>query len=111
MPSKLRDSGRRTGAKVAAAPRGRQPARKPDELQSIPGVGPSIAVDLRELGIRRVADLKGRNPERMYRRLIELRGAHQDRCLLYVFRSAVYFASTPRPRRELLDWWRWKDQR
>jgi hypothetical protein len=98
-------------AKVALAARRRQPSRQADELQTIPGVGPSIAVDLRELGIRRVADLRGRDPERMYRRLIALRGEHQDRCLLYVFRCAVYFASTPRPRRELLDWWRWKDQR
>jgi hypothetical protein len=98
-------------AKIVAAGRRRQPARPTDELQLIPGVGPSIAVDLRELGIRRVADLRGRDPERMYRRLIALRGEHQDRCLLYVFRCAVYFASTPRPRRELLDWWRWKDQR
>jgi len=98
-------------AKVATAGRRRQRPRAQDELQAIPGVGPSIAVDLRELGIRRVADLRGRDPERMYRRLIALRGEHQDRCLLYVFRCAVYFASTPRPRRELLDWWRWKDQR
>lgn len=74
-------------------------------------MGPSIARDLRDIGIRRIADLKGRDPERMYRRLISLRGAHQDRCLLYVFRCAVYFAGTPRPRRELLDWWRWKDPR
>ena len=27
-----------------------------DDLETIPGVGPSIAEDLRELGIRRVAD-------------------------------------------------------
>jgi pathogenicity locus Cdd1 protein len=70
-----------------------------------------MAVDLRDLGIRRVADLKGRDPERMYRRLIQLRGQHQDRCVLYVFRCAVYFASTRSPRRDLLDWWRWKDPR
>ena len=89
----------------------RQSSRGRDELQTIPGVGPSIAVDLAALGIRRVADLKGRDPERLYRRLIALRGEHQDRCLLYVFRCAVYFASPARPRRELLDWWRWKDQR
>lgn len=100
----------RTRAKVATARTQRQPKVK-DELQIIPGVGPSIAIDLRELGIHRVADLKGRDPERMYRRLIQLRGAHQDRCLLYVFRSAVYFASTPNPRPDLLDWWRWKDRR
>ncbi len=81
----------------------------PDPLQVIPGVGPSIAIDLRELGIHQVSDLRGRSPEAMYDRLIALRGAHQDRCLLYVFRCAVYFASTARPRRVLLDWWRWKD--
>ncbi len=80
-----------------------------DELQTIPGVGPSIASDLRELGIRRVADLKGRNPERLYQELIVRRGMHQDRCLLYVFRCAVYFASTRRPRPEKLKWWNFKD--
>ncbi|HXI19524.1 MAG TPA: helix-hairpin-helix domain-containing protein [Gemmatimonadales bacterium] len=83
--------------------------RQPDPLQLIPGVGPSIARDLRALGIRRVADLRGRDPERLYRRLILLRGTHQDRCLLYVFRCAVYFAGTPRPRLERLRWWYWKD--
>ena len=110
MPSKLRSRGKRTGAKVAAAGTGRQRGAPRDELQTIPGIGPAMALDLRDLGIRRVADLKGKDPERMYRRLIQLRDQHQDRCVLYVFRCAVYFASTPRPRPELLDWWRWKDQ-
>ena len=81
----------------------------PDELQSIPGVGPSIAEDLRELGIRRVADLKGRDPERLYARSNAKRGVVQDRCLLYVFRCAVYFASTKRPKPARLKWWVWKD--
>jgi hypothetical protein len=80
-----------------------------DDLQRIPGVGPSIAADLRELGIRRVADLKGRNPERLYARINATRGVVQDRCLLYVFRCAVYFASTPRPTPARLKWWAWKD--
>lgn len=80
-----------------------------DELQIIPGVGPSIAIDLRELGIRRVADLVGKDPEQMYQEMIVRRGMHQDRCLLYVFRCAVYFASTRRPRPEKLKWWNWKD--
>jgi hypothetical protein len=81
----------------------------PDPLRSIPGVGPSIAGDLRELGIRRVEDLKGRDPERLYARSNVLRGEVQDRCLLYVFRCAVYFATTRRPDPELLKWWNWKD--
>lgn len=80
-------------------------------MQVIPGIGPSMAVDLRDLGTHQVADLKGRDPEQMYRRLITLRGAHQDRCVQYLFRGAVYSASTLRPHRALLDWWRWKDQR
>ncbi len=82
-----------------------------DDLQTIPGVGKSIAVDLRDLGIRRVADLKGKDPERLYARINARRGVRQDLCLLYVFRCAVYFASTRRPKPELLKWWNWKDRR
>ncbi len=44
----------------------------------------------------------------MYEALCERRG-HQDRCLLYVFRGAVYFASRTRPDPELLKWWNWSD--
>jgi hypothetical protein len=81
-----------------------------DDLQRIPGVGPSIARDLRGLGIRRVADLRGRDPQALYDQLNERRGERQDRCVLYVFRCAVYFASTPRPDPERLKWWWWKDR-
>ena len=81
-----------------------------DELQRIPGVGPSIADDLRELGIRRIADLRRRSAERMYDRINTLRGVRQDRCLLYVFRCAVYYAGTTRPDPELLKWWNWKNR-
>ncbi len=81
-----------------------------DELQRIPGVGPSIAEDLRAIGIARIADLKGKDPERLYSRSNAKRGMVQDRCLLYVFRCAVYFAETPRPNSKKLDWWAWKDK-
>ena len=81
-----------------------------DPLQVIPGVGPSIARDLRQLGVRRVADLKGRSPEALYERLGRLRGARQDPCVLYTFRCAVYFAGAKRPVAERLNWWWWKDR-
>ena len=68
-----------------------------EDLQRIPGVGVSIARDLAEIGFRRVADLRRKNPEAMYEAVRSLRGAPQDRCLLYVFRCAVYYASTARP--------------
>jgi hypothetical protein len=81
------------------------------ELQTIPGVGPSISRDLYELGIRRVRDLRGRNPEALYRAHERQQGRPVDRCLLYVFRCAVYFASTRDPNPRLLLWWNWKDRR
>ena len=85
-------------------------ARRDDELQVIPGIGPSLAVDLRDLGIRHVVDLTRRDPELMYQQLNALRGVRQDPCVLYVFRCAVYFARTTRPKPELLKWWNWKDR-
>ncbi len=81
-----------------------------DELQTLPGIGPSLAQDLRDLGLRRVADLKRRDPERMYVQLGRLRGVRQDPCVLYTFRCAVYAARTPRPKPDLLKWWNWKDR-
>ena len=80
------------------------------ELQVIPGIGPSLAQDLYSLGIRRVADLKRKNPETLYRRLEQLTRSHQDRCVLYVFRCAVYYAKTPKPDPRQLLWWNWKDK-
>lgn len=80
-------------------------------LESVPGVGRSIAQDLRDLGIDRPSCLKGRDPERLYAELCRMRGARIDRCMLYVFRCAVYYANTPVARRdpEKLKWWYWKD--
>ena len=33
-----------------------------------------------------------------------------DRCLLYVFRCACYYARTKRPDPQKLLWWNWKDE-
>ena len=79
------------------------------ELLEIPGVGPSIARDLAGIGITRVKDLKGKSPESLYDKSNRAAGVVQDPCLLYVFRCAVYFASTTRPSPEKLQWWYWKN--
>ena len=81
-----------------------------DELQTIPGVGPSIAADLRSLGVKRVADLKGADPQRLYEKLNARTGVKQDRCVLYTFRCAVYYASRPVHEAQKLKWWNWKDK-
>ena len=80
------------------------------DVQAIPGVGPSIARDLRDLGYNRVEDLRGADPELMYQSLCELRGTHIDRCVLYVFRCAAYAADNESYDPDLLKWWNWKDR-
>jgi hypothetical protein len=77
-------------------------------LQRIPGIGPSMAQDLRDLGIYRVRDLVGKDPELMYKRLCQLHKMDLDKCVLYVFRCAVYFANNEVHDPELLKWWNWK---
>lgn len=81
------------------------------DLQKIPGVGRSISKDLVDLGYRKVNELKGENPETMYQNLVDLRGEHIDRCVLYVFRCAVYYASNSKHEPDLLKWWNWKNRK
>lgn len=81
------------------------------QLREIPGVGPSIAQDLIHIGIHSIDDLKGKDPHVLYDQSNSYAGCVQDRCLLYVFREAVYFAETDPHQRdpEKLKWWNWKD--
>jgi hypothetical protein len=83
------------------------------ELTLIPGVGKSIATDLYNIGVMRIDDLKDKDPELLYDSSNRFAGCMQDRCLLYVFRCAVYFAETPTGERETekLKWWNWKDRK
>jgi hypothetical protein len=81
------------------------------KLQILPGVGKSIANDLWNIGIREPGDLKGKDPEDLFRMSNQYVGIVQDRCLLYVYRCAVYFVGTEKDNRdtEKLKWWNWKD--
>jgi hypothetical protein len=81
------------------------------ELQEIPGVGKSIANDLWHIGIRSISDLKNRDPQELYDDSNKFAGTVQDPCLLYTFRCAVYYASTPKSKQnpDKLKWWNWKD--
>ena len=80
------------------------------EFQTIPGVGRSLSKDLVDLGYKNIDDLRDANPEKMYQNLCDLRNQPIDRCVLYVFRCAVYFANNDIPEPELLKWWNWKDK-
>ena len=80
------------------------------QLRQIPGVGKSIAEDLWELDIRSIADLQDKDPEILYQQLCVIQGQKIDRCMLYVLRCAVYYASNTEYQPELLKWWNWKDR-
>ena len=81
------------------------------ELMKIPGVGKSIAQDLLNIGINSISYLKGKDPEMLYDKFNRYTGVIQDRCLLYVFRCAVYFASVKVHEPDKLKWWNWKDKK
>ena len=79
------------------------------ELRKIPGVGPKTEADLQALGYQTIDSLRGQDPQWIYKRDCARRGFLIDRCQLYVYRLAVYFAETPNPDPEKLQWWKWRD--
>jgi hypothetical protein len=85
-------------------------ARCNDELCRIPGIGEKLAAVLHELGYSKVDHLRGEDPEQMYQRLNALHGEEVDRCVLYTFRCAVYYASNRVHDPQKLKWWYWKDK-
>ena len=80
------------------------------QLTLIPGVDRTIADDLIQMGITSTADLKNKDAEKLYSKSNRQCGNVQDRKLLFVFRCAVYFASTDVHDKEKLSWQSWKDK-
>ena len=82
------------------------------ELRKIPGIGETGEQDLIAIGYSTIASLRGADPDQLYRLECERKGQIVDRCVLYVYRCAVYYANTPEELRDpkLLKWWNWKDE-
>jgi hypothetical protein len=76
-------------------------------LEDLPNIGPSIASNLRRIGVNHPCDLVGQRPEELYRALGEATGVRQDPCVLDVFISAVRFAEGERAR----PWWHYTAER
>ena len=60
-------------------------------LEQLPNIGPSVAGDLRGIGIKSPKDLKGKDPLALYERLNLATQAVHDPCVLDTFMSAVAF--------------------
>jgi hypothetical protein len=80
------------------------------EFQKIPSIGKACSLDLWNIGLRKISDLKGKNPAVLYDKLNTVTGQTHDICMLYTFRCAVYFATEPNHDKKKLNWWYWKDK-
>jgi hypothetical protein len=77
------------------------------DLEEIPNVGPSIAGDLRRLGIKKPKALIGCDPYELYDELCRITGQTHDPCLLDVFISAVRYMEGALPK----PWWKYTAER
>lgn len=82
-------------------------------LKTLPRVGDKVASCLWRVGIHKVDDLKHRDPEELYNLYNQLIGKQSNRALLYIFRCAVYVATTAKKHqeKEKLDWFYWNDKK
>jgi hypothetical protein len=79
------------------------------ELERIPGVGKNMAQHLGNIGYATIESLKGQNPEEIYLKDCSFQGRKVDRCALYVYRLAVYYADNDIHEPDKLRRWNWKD--
>jgi hypothetical protein len=108
-----RDTDRRPTAGAAPAsppllrpPRALKPlkARRADEceqLEQLPNIGPSLAGDLRSIGITAPADLIASDAYTLYLALCARSGKRQDPCVLDTFIAACEFMRGAAP----TPWW------
>ncbi len=83
--------------------------RTEGDLKNIPGVGKNMEQHFRNIGINSIEDLVGRDAEELYAQDCLVKGFRDDRCVLYVYRLAVYYANNTHHDPEKLKWWNWKD--
>jgi len=85
-------------------------ARNADEcerLEQLPNIGPSLAADLRLIGIHHPRDLRGQDAYTLYRRLCTTTGLRHDPCVLDTFMAATDFMGGAPP----APWWDYTAQR
>jgi hypothetical protein len=85
-------------------------ARNADEcerLEQLPNIGPSLAANLRLLGVQHPRQLAAQDAFALYRLLCAKTGKRQDPCVLDTFIAATEFMRGAEPR----PWWTYTAQR
>ncbi len=77
------------------------------QIKDLVSIGPAMLEDFEVLGIDSVAQLRRRNPQRMYRELCRIKKQVIDPCCLDVFVAAVAQAKDPNLPIEQRRWWYW----
>jgi hypothetical protein len=77
------------------------------KFTDIPNVGPRMADDFRRLGMGVPADLAGKDPFSLYRKMCRLSGTRQDPCVLDTYMAAVAFMEG----RGAKPWWAYTARR
>ena len=100
------------GGKLDRAPKALPPrkascAEECERLEQLPNIGPSIAADLRALGIVHPRELAGRDALQLYQALCRLSGKRQDPCVLDTFMAATAFMGGG----AALPWWAFTAER
>lgn len=85
--------------------------REERQLSDLVSIGPAMLRDFELLGVRTVAELARRNPEKLYEKLCRLTGQAQDICCLDAFRAAVAQAKNPNLPIKQRVWWHWSRKR
>jgi len=76
-------------------------------LEQLPNIGPSLAADLRLLGIQHPQELAHRDAFVLYQALCAKTGQRQDPCVLDTFMAATDFMRGAAP----APWWAYTPQR
>lgn len=76
-------------------------------LEQLPNIGPSLAADLRRIGIEHPVDLHGQDAFVLYQKLCVATGQRQDPCVLDTFMAATDFMGGA----PAAPWWNYTAQR
>ena len=76
-------------------------------LEQLPNIGPSLAANLRQIGILWPRELRGRDAFVLYQKLNAATGARNDPCVLDTFMAAIDFMNGA----AAAPWWAYTAQR
>jgi hypothetical protein len=80
-------------------------------LQDLMSVGPAMLRDFELLGIHSIAQLRRKQPRRLYDKLCRITGRRLDICCFDMFSAAVAQARNPLLPPEQGQWWYWSRKR